>query len=737
MRSDIYRFLRRAKRYAREHWQVLFVWGVGGCFVFGGLLFLWAASLRIPDLSSLESRKVEQSIKIYDKTGSVLLSDLNQDFARTVVPLEAISQSAREAIIAIEDPGFYQHGGIAPKAILRAIVADVIPGGNTQGGSTITQQVVKNTILTNDKSIARKLKEWILAIKVERVLSKDQILELYLNQIPMGGNMYGIEEASETFFGKHASDISVLEAAYLAAVLPAPTRLSPYRLTEGSTRNESLEARKNLVLQKMHEHGYLTAAERDEAKAAVLAFQPKRQTSIQAPHFVFYIEQYLENKYGQGVIEEGGWKVTTTLDADLQAKAEEIVGAGALLNTTKFNASNAALVALDPNTGGILAMVGSRNYFDTEIPGAYNVAVMRPGRQPGSTFKPFAYAEAFMKGYTPDTVVFDVPTQFSTSCSWSDPTNGGACFAPGNYDNTYRGPISLRNALAQSINIPSVKVLYLAGLADTLRLAKTMGITTLADPARYGLTLVLGGGEVTLLDITSAYGVFATDGVRYEPNAILKIEDSSGNVIEDNWRPIGSQVLPRDVTQKINDVLSDNAAREPLGVNSSLSFPGREVAVKTGTTNNYRDAWTIGYTPSFVLGMWAGNNDNTEMQKKVSGLIVGPMWHDVMAYQLPKLPDESFSRAEFTPPQKPSLAGNWLVPGDDGQIHEILYWVDRSDPTGPQPSNAGNDSQYTRWELPVQNWLSQSGITPQPVEESDPDRRRNNDDEEEEENNNN
>jgi membrane peptidoglycan carboxypeptidase len=595
---------------------------------------------------------------------------------------------------------------------LRAIFANLTQGDllSGQGGSTITQQVVKGSLLVNDKTIARKLKEWILAVKMEKVFTKNQILELYLNQVPMGGNMYGLETASETFFGKKISDVSLPEAAYLAAVLPAPSRFSPYRLDDNSTRNSKLDARKNLVLDKMFEAGYITAQQRDDAKAVQITFQPERDSSILAPHFVFYVQQYLEDKYGLGAVESNGWKIITTLDSDLQLKAEEVVKAGALANTVKFNASNAALIGLDPRNGQILAMVGSRNYFDTEIPGAYNVATMHPGRQPGSTFKPFAYAEAFLKGYTPDTVLFDVPTQFSTNCAWNDLTNGGACFSPGNYDNQFRGPMTLRNALAQSINVPSVKVLYLAGLADTLRLAKSMGITTLTTPAQYGLTLVLGGGEVTLLDMTSAYGVFATNGVKYEPTAILKIEDAQGNIVEDNSSPAGSQVLPQTVAQEINDVLSDNAAREPLGVNSALVFGDREVAVKTGTTNNYKDAWTIGYTPSFVLGMWAGNNSGKEMQHKVSGLIVGPMWHDVMTYELSRLPVESFSRGESVAVSKPALAGLWTIPGSDGRPHELLYWVNTDDPTGPPPANPAEDPQYTRWELPVQDWLNAHGI---------------------------
>lgn len=698
--KEMDRYFMRGVRYIKHHRHKVLVWGVGGGLIVGGLLLIWAATLELPDLASLESRRVEQSVKIYDRTGSVLLYDLHEKMQRTVVPLSAVSPNLQEAILSIEDPEFYSHKGIKPTAIARAIFtnfmqADLLSG---QGGSTITQQVVKLSVLTTDKTISRKLKEWVLALKMERVLTKDQIFELYLNQVPYGGVLYGVEEASMTFFGKHASDITVPEAAYLAAVLPAPTRYSPY-----GKNPQLLEARKNLVLDKMYQHGYLTETERDSAKTAAVEFVPPKDTSIAAPHFVFFVQQYLEEKYGEEALQQGGWRVTTTLDADIQSKAEEIISAGALANTEKFNASNAALVAIDPKTGGILAMLGSRNYFDTEIPGAYNVATMKPGRQPGSAFKPFAYAEAFSQGYTPDTVVFDLPTQFSTNCSPFNFTSAGGCYSPGNYDNTFRGPMSLRNALAQSINIPAVKVLYLAGLNETIRLAKALGITTLTDPARYGLTLVLGGGEVTLLDMTSAYAVFAADGVRHNPIPVLKVEDPSGRVIEDNTQPQGTQVLSTEVAQKINDVLSDTVAREPLGVNATLNFPGYDVALKTGTTNDYRDAWTIGYTPNIVIGMWAGNNDNSSMEKRVSGLIVGPMWGDVMRYALTKVPGASFTRAEYAPASKPVLNGVWQIPGSDGVIHEILYWVDINDPTGPAPTNpAGNDPQYRFWEASVQ-----------------------------------
>lgn len=713
-RPAVKHHLKKTAHKARKHWQAILLWCICAFFIFSGLFFLWAASLKLPDLSSLDERKVEQSVKIYDRTGSVLLYDLHDNVQRTVVPLSQISPNIQHATVAIEDPGFYQHGGIDPKAILRAVVGHLTFGilVPVSGGSTITQQVIKGTVLTTDQTIARKFKEWILALKLDHSVSKDQILEIYLNQAPYGGAIYGAEQASETFFNKHASDLDVAEAAYLAAVLPAPTYYSPY-----GNHKDALDARKDLVLSKMLEHGYLTQEEYDAAKAEKVEFQQQRDSSIQAPHFVFYVRQYLEDKYGPDALEQSGWTVTTSLDADLQAKAEEIVRENALSNTEKFNASNAGMIALNPQNGQILVMVGSRNYFDQQIDGNFNVTLAE--RQPGSTFKPFAYSEAFLKGYTPDTVVFDVHTQFQTTCAPDNYTSDGECYSPVNYDGQFRGPMTLRNALAQSINVPAIKVLYLAGIADTLRLAKAMGISTLGDPNQYGLTLVLGGGEVTLLDMTSAYGVFANNGIRVPPVAVLKIEDSQGQVIEDNTNPVGSQVLPAFAAQEISDILSDTVARAPLGENSLFSFGARDVAVKTGTTNDYRDAWTVGYTPNLAVGVWAGNNDNSSMVKKVSGFIVGPMWSQFMNYALQKTPVESFIRTEPNEAGlKPVLRGVWQGENSYVQnnieyvtqsVHEILNWVDKSNPNGPIPSNPASDPQYNLWEVPVRAWAQANG----------------------------
>ncbi len=692
---------------------ILFVVSLG---IFGaGAVLLWAATMRLPDFDVFEERKVEQSTKIYDRTGENLLFDLHQNVQRTVVPYDEISRHVKNATVAIEDANFYEHNGLRITSIIRAVLVNLTSVGFSQGGSTITQQVVKNSLLTQEKTITRKIKEWILSLKLERVLSKEEILTLYLNEAPYGGTIYGIEEASRTFFNKSASDLTLAESAYLAALPQSPTYYSPY----GNHRDE-LEKRKNLVLAKMLEYGFITQEEHDDAKVEEVSFEARPDMSLKAPHFVFYIREYLEKKYGQRALEERGLRVITTLDYDLQKEAEKIALEGALSNEKTFNASNIGMVVTEPKTGQILAMVGSRDYFDKEIDGAVNIALAK--RQPGSAFKPFVYATAFKKGYTPDTVLFDLRTQFSTSCKPTDiGVTTGDCYSPGNYDNVFRGPMSIRDALAQSVNIPAIQALYLAGISDSIKTARDMGISTLADASRYGLTLVLGGGEVTLLDLTSAYGVFANEGVRNPTTGILEIQDNSGATLE-KFVDQNTQVLDTNVARSISDVLSDNEARSPaFGERSSLYFPGNDVAVKTGTTNDYRDVWVVGYTPSVSVGAWAGNNDNTPMEKKVAGFIIAPIWHQLMQLAIEKYPAGS-----FTPPEpiaediKPVLGGVWQG-GDivkkngkmyvEQDVHSILHWVDKNDPTGDIPNNPGRDPQYMFWETPVRAWAAQHGYT--------------------------
>ena len=605
-------------------------------------------------------------------------------------------------------------------------------GSASQGGSTITQQVVKNTLLSREKKISRKLKEVVLSLRLEKMMSKDDILNIYLNEAPYGGSIYGIEEATLNFFGKNAQGVTLAEAAYLAAIPNAPTYYSPY----GNNRDK-LDERKNFVLNRMLELGFISKKEAEEAKNENVQFIPRSDQGILAPHFVIFIKSYLEEKYGKDLIEEGGLKVITTLDYKLQEKAEEIVTKYGKENEEKFNASNAGLVGIDPNTGQILTMVGSRDYFDAKNDGNFNITLAH--RQPGSAFKPFVYAAAFKKGFTPDTVVFDLPTEFvpnNPKCpsvvNFSNDDKD--CYHPGNYDGIFRGPINLREALAQSVNIPAVKALYLAGLADSLNTAKEMGITTLSNINQYGLTLVLGGGEVSPLDITGAYGVFATGGIKNPTTGILKIEDANGGIIEEfHLQP--TRILDENIASMISDVLSDNKARTPaFGDRSFLYFPDRDVAVKTGTTNDYHDAWIVGYTPNFALGTWAGNNDNTAMEKKVAGFIVAPMWNAFFQEVLKELPDEKFKKPEIPKPEKPILRGIWqggesyfidaiskklateFTPPEMKEekvitnVHSILYWVDKNNPLGPKPENPGNDPQFALWEAPVLKWAEDQRI---------------------------
>ncbi len=695
------------------------------CFVLlTGILLIWISTFQIPSLDTVEERKVSQSTKIYDNTGKVLLYDVFQNTKRTLVPFEDISQHIKDATISIEDKDFYSHHGIKPTSMLRAFLTNIASLSFKQGASTITQQVVKNSILTGDKTPTRKLKELVLSLKIEKVLSKDQIFSMYLNEIPYGGNLYGVEEASLAFFGKDAKDVTVAEAAYLASLPKAPSYYSPY-----GPNKKDLNLRKNIVLKEMLSDKKISDTEYKSALKEVVTFLPKTGGGIKAPHFVMFVRDYLEKKYGTDVLEQGGLKVTTTLNYDLQAKAEVIAKKYADINTVNFNGTNDAFIALDPRTGGILTMVGSRDYFDTKIDGNFNVTTAH--RQPGSTFKPFVYAEAFIKGYTPETVLFDVPTQFSTDCSADDTTIDNKCYSPGNYDDKFRGPMTLRDALAQSINIPSVKTLYLAGIQDSIDLAASMGIGDLGSAEIYGLTLVLGGGEVTLLDMTSAYGVFATEGVRNPYISVLKVENKDGKVLE-VAKPRPTQVLDSEVARKISSILNDNVARTPLyGANSVIYFGDREVAVKTGTTNDYKDAWTIGYTPSVVVGTWAGNNDNTPMAKKVSGLIVAPMWRAFTDEVLKTVPIERFSSPvkDDAYDLKPVLRGKWqggisnitqkvsdpLIPYNSvnetlsGGVHSILYWLNKNDPRGLSPTNTSEDSQFEHWEYGVRKWAQQNG----------------------------
>ena len=703
-----------------------------------GIIILWLFSMKIPDFHSFGDRKIENSTKIYDRTGKILLYDIHKDTKRTDITFENMGANIKNATVAIEDSEFYNHGGIRITSIFRAVLSNFWGTGRTQGGSTITQQLVKNALLTQEKSYTRKIKEWVLAVKIDKSIPKEKILEYYLNEAPYGGNVYGIEEASKTYFNKDAADLTLAEATYLASIPQAPTTLSPY-----GKNKDKLDVRKNLVLSRMLGLNFISQEDYVKAKNEIVIFSPQETTGIKAPHFVFFIKDYLEQKYGSEIVEKGGLKVTTTLDYNLQEKGEQFVKEGALQNEKDWNGKNASLVAIDPKTGQILTMVGSKDYFDKTIDGNFNVATA--SRQPGSSFKPFIYATAFNKGFTPDTVLFDLPTEFQTTCDAYGNAlpghNQKDCYKPDNYDGKFRGPMSLRDALGQSINIPAVKLFFLAGLSDSLKTAEDMGISTLTDIGRYGLTLVIGGGEVTLLDMTSAYGVFANDGIRNPYTGILKIEDINGKVLEE-YTPHNSEILPKNTALTISDILADNKARTPtFGANSVLLIPGRDVVAKTGTTNNNKDAWTLGYTPSIVVGVWVGNNDNEPM-KKGGAALAGPIWNRFINEALKTLPDEKFEKPDLEidlQKVKPILRGFWQgnenffidkisgklatknTPEETKQekvitnVHSILYWVDRNDILETPPLNPGDNPQFNHWEIPVQNWWTQNkskyGIT--------------------------
>jgi len=680
------------------------------------ILFIYY-TWNLPQPEKFTETPFIQSTKIYDSTGKVLLYDIYGEEKREIVSFDKISDNLKHAVLSSEDYRFYQHGGIDFWGILRAVWVDLTSGTKSQGGSTITQQLIRSVYLTNQKSISRKVREVVLSIELEQKYSKDQIFNWYLNAVPFGENAYGAEAASQTYFNKPASDLSLAEAATLTALLPAPSHYSPY----GPYKSELLQ-KKDAVLEKMEKLGYITQSQLQEAKSEKLNFS-ETTMSIKAPDFVMHVKKYLNDKYGEDYLKEKGLRVYTTLNWDLQQYAEKIIKDADQTNISK-GANNAAAVVIDPQTGQILALIGSKDYFAEPYPAGcdettvrsclfdpkYDVATMGT-RQPGSSFKPIAYATAFKKGYTPNTILWDVKTEFNPNCDPSgDATTdqyGLACYNPQDYDGQNRGPVTLRTALDCSLNIPAVKVLYLAGIQDTLQTAKSLGITTLTDTSNYGLSLVLGGGNVNLLEMASAYGVFASEGNYLPPVSILKITDAQGNIIEQNQTQ-PTKVLDTQVARQISDVLSDNNARAPIfGANSPLYLPGYQVAAKTGTTQNFIDGWTMGYTPFAVVGVWTGNNDNSPTRDEGIG-IAAPMWNKIMQKIVSENPIQNFTSPDPVTGENPFLLGQ--VP--TGDSHTILFYVDKNDPTGSQPQNPTNDPQYFNWQAGINNWLARSIVTP-------------------------
>lgn len=745
-----------AHRQKKRGWLRLFFSGIFILFflaVAGGAAAFVYFSRDLPDPANLDKRDVTESTKIYDRTDKILIYEVHGEERRTVVPLDQISPYLKNATIAIEDKDFYTHEGVDVRGIARAIWTDIKSGNMRQGGSTITQQLIKNSILTKEKTASRKIKEWILAIELEQKFTKDQIIEMYLNQIPYGSNAYGAEAASQTFFKKQAKDLTLGESAILAAMPQAPTRYSPY-----GTSRDKLQERADYVLTRMEELGYIkhdeAVAARDEN--ALEKITPFRE-QMTAPHFVMMVREYLAETYGEKTLEKGGLRVVTSLDVEKQKTAEEIVKASVEKNNKKYNVNNAALVAVDPKSGDLLALVGSKDYYGESSPAGCvsgknckfdpNVNAAAASLPPGSSFKPFVYATLFKKGFTPNSIFYDVDTEFNVGCTPDHQPNApyvkaSDCYDPQNYDGKFRGAISIRSALAQSLNIPAVKAFYIAGIDNSIQLANDFGMTTMSKKDKYGLALVLGGGGVKLMEQTGAYGVFANEGVKNDLRMVLKVTATDGTVLEDKGAVnTGKEVLDKNIAREITDVLSDNAARAPMfGAVNPLYFPDRPVAAKTGTANDYRDAWTFGYTPSLAVGVWAGNNDYSPMTRAGGVSAAAPIWNEFMAKVLDGSPVESFTKPEIPATGKPVLDG---IPdggvtvkldkacGDDlakpdlspdriiektyKSFHNILFYIDPAAPLGAAPIMPENDPQYKNWEAAVVGWAALNGFVNETV----------------------
>jgi 1A family penicillin-binding protein len=600
--------------------------------IFAGVVIVVVALfyLDTPKIGDLSKREIAQTSVIYDRTGEHILYEIFGEENRQVLKHNEIPDVVKIATVAAEDDAFYSHIGIDFKSILRAAKVNAESDSIEQGASTITQQLARSIYLSNEKTLQRKIKEMILALKIEKKYSKDEILDMYLNEVPYGSNAYGISKAAQTFFGKSANDLTLDEAALLATLPKATTHYSPY----GKNKKELVRRQKNIIKR----IGTLGLAGSGEMKEALVQDTLSKiiplERKIAAPHFVFYVLEKLEKNNKRSELEKNGWKIFTSLDWEMQTEAEKIVREGVEADEKKYRATNGSMVAIDPKTGEILAMVGSRNYFDDKIDGQVNVVLQL--RQPGSAFKPIVYARALEEGYQPETMLYDEQTNFG-------PDGGGRSYIPRNYDGKFHGTVSVRQALAMSLNIPAVKTLRYAGVDDVLELARRMGITTLTDTKNYGLSLALGGGAINLLEGTSAFSIFANDGVRNKPVSIRKITDSRG-VVGYEFEPNMTRVIDAQIARKINSILSDNQARTPIfGPSSALYIAGANVAAKTGTNQDYRDGWTIGYTPGLATGVWIGNNDNSSMAPGADGsYVAAPIWRSFMVRFMNKFSVEKF-----------------------------------------------------------------------------------------------
>ena len=709
---------------------------------FASVMGLYAYYARdLPDPGALSHRQLFQTARIFDRRGA-LLQELNDPNGgrRTLVTLDQIPKVAQQATIAAEDASFYDNPGFDVRAVIRAAYQWLRNGEPVSGASTITQQLVKNTLLGPEQTAERKIKEAFLAMELTRRYSKDQILEMYMNEISYGNRAYGIEAAAETYFGKPAKDLTLPEASLLAGLPQAPTFYDPY------TNLPAAKERQAYVLDQMVRTGAITEQERDQAASAELKLvAASQQTTQEAPHFVTYVLQQVEQQFGTEALYREGLQITTSLDLDLQHLAEQSARAH-IADIRARNATNAALVAIQPSTGQILTMLGSVDFNDTRINGQVNVALAL--RQPGSTLKPFTYITAFSKGWNPATMLWDIPTTFP----------GG--YKPNDFDNKFPGPMPVRDALAQSRNIPAVEALQFVGVPDMIGTAHRFGIEDLREPSRYGLSVTLGGGEVKLLDLTYAYSVFANggqqigvavpadrrqDGFRqFDPVSILKVTDSTGKVLYDNQQGSAQVADPRLVYQ-ITSILSDDKARQPTyGANSPLVLANRPAAVKTGTTDAYRDSWVVGYTPDLVTGVWVGNSDNSPMTDVLGVAGAGQIWHAFMAGALDGTPVSQFNMPQgvqqadvcalsaMLPTEAcrenslpiHGIRRDWFVPGvnlptqpDTWDLSVAICKVNGKLVTPLVPENAQENRVFVNLPDAVRAWGEAHGYPPPPTED--------------------
>lgn len=700
------------------------------------IAFAWF-SKDLPTPSKIASQKPTESTKIYDRTGATLLYETG-DEKRTIIQSDQISQYLKDATVAVEDQSFYTNHGVEPKAILASIYGRLTGRSSSlRGGSTITQQYVKNALLTSDRSLVRKAKEAILAVELEFMFNKDQILTMYLNEIPYGNSTGGAQAASAMYFGKTAKDIDLAEAATLAAIPKAPTYYSPY-----GTHVESLVNRKNYVLDEMAKTGKITKDQADAAKAEDTTTVGKdmkaRHDSILAPHFAMYVLEQIANKYGEDAVSKDSLKIITTLDYGKQAIAQQAITDN-VANLKRYNAENAALVSIDPKTGQILDMVGSIDYFNTTIDGNVNVADSL--RQPGSSFKIFDYTTLFKKNYSPSSIIFDLQTDF------------GGGYVPRNYNGKFNGPVTVRYALQNSLNIPAIKTLSLAGIDNTIQTAKDMGITSITQSAdHYGLSMALGTAEVRPVEMASAYGTLANQGVHEELTALLKVTDNAtGKVIYDydKEHTNGKQVVDPQIAYEMSNLFSDNAARTPtFGSRSPLYFSDRTVAAKTGTTQDNRDGWTCGYTPSLATAVWTGNNMPSPMKTDAVNL-AGPIFHAFMSKALSGTPNEPFTSPKgiqtvtvdkysnklpgpYTTETTTDIFADWQVPKDTDATHQVVTVCKGTNLVAPDnaPANLVESKVFINlhserpdnpsWENPVIAWVQASGLfNPPPTAQCD------------------